>query len=631
MREAKLPYRPHIDGLRAVAVFSVLVFHAFPQVFPAGFVGVDVFFVISGFLISGILLAEFGSPGSRGLAVIGNFYRRRVRRIFPSLIVVLVTCYALGYETLLPSELAKLGQMGAAAAAFCLNLVVAKDTGYFAPAAASQPLLHLWSLGIEEQFYLLWPLIIWVATRLRTRLLPVALFLASCSFVWTLDKPNSIAAAAFFLPQYRLWELLIGALAALAVLHRNSGAPRVAWRENFTAVSGWMLIGAGFVLIRGESDVPNAWMLLPTVGAALIATSDGSAWVHRRILSSPPLVWLGLISYPLYLWHWPLLTFGRLALTDGDSPISKVGLLAASIALAWLTYLLVERPLRDPRRAKTKLAFVAFAMCALAGFGLRIDRAEGFPSRFPPLIQALSRFKFDPRLPWRQDTYWLDPRVPGVRFKPDPNEIDPGKPSLVLWGDSHAAALYPGVKERFGQSYNIVQRTISGKAPFVGSKSGSTFGKLTLNELVLQTIQQIHPQIVILEANWLDGWKPIETTIDRLKVAGVTHIVLVGPVPQWYGTLPQQACNFFRRHRSEPIPVRLSTGARPEPMEIDAALRTLSSRLGVQYISPCDILHNRDGYLVRLGDTPESFIAWDYGHLTTEGSVYLVSHFPPLN
>jgi hypothetical protein len=174
-----------------------------------------------------------------------------------------------------------------------------------------------------------------------------------------------------------------------------------------------------------------------------------------------------------------------------------------------------------------------------------------------------------------------------------------------------------------------VQRTIGGKAPFVGSEI-PTFGKLTLNQSILSLIRRIHPQVVMLEANWVNGWKPIENTIAWLRSAGVPHIVLVGPVPQWYGTLPQQVCNYFRKHRSEPIPVRMSAGARPEPMEIDAAMRAMSARLGVQYISPCDILHNQDGYLVRLGDTPESFIAWDYGHLTTEGSVYLVSHFPPI-
>jgi peptidoglycan/LPS O-acetylase OafA/YrhL len=629
MREVKLPYRPHIDGLRAVAVLSVLGFHAFPHSIPAGFVGVDLFFVISGFLISGILFAEFGSAGSRGLAVIGRFYGRRIRRIFPSLLVVLAAGYAIGYATLLPNELAKLGSAGVAAAGFCLNLVLAQTTGYFATDALSQPLLHLWSLGVEEQFYLVWPLIIWAATRVRGRLLPITLFLATASFVWAIDKPKTVAAAAFFLPQYRLWELLIGSLAALAVRHRTARAPRALWRENLTAVLGWALIVAGFLWIRSESEVPNAWILLPTVGAAFVVTSDGRAWIHRRIVASPILVWLGLISYPLYLWHWPLLTFGRLASANGDGPGAKLLAMGGSIVLAWWTYVLVERPLRNPRQGKAKIGALGAAMTALAVVGLLLDRADGYPARFPPVIQALARFKYEPAVVWREGSYFITDRTPGIRFKQDPNEIDPRKPSLVLWGDSHAAGLYPGVQAVFSQHYNIVQRTIAGQPPYIGSASRSPGDEPTLTEEVVDTIRRIRPQVVMIEANWvLFGWKPIEQTIERLKADGVRHIVLVGPVPQWNGSLPQQVCNYMRQHRSAPIPMRLSTGLRPEPLEIDAAMRAMSARLGVQYISPCEILHDRDGYLVRLGDTPESFTAWDYGHLTAAGSVYLVSHFP---
>lgn len=631
MHEAKLSYRPHIDGLRAIAVLSVLVFHAFPEAFPAGFVGVDIFFVISGFLISGILFAAFAQPGSKGIAVIGGFYSRRIRRIFPALLVVLAACYLIGYETLLPIELKKLSLATMAAAGFCLNIVLSQDTGYFGTDAATHPLLHLWSLGVEEQFYLVWPLVIWLATRIRASLLPITLFLGTCSLVWTLEKPKSVEAAAFFLPQHRLWELLIGAVAALAVFRRGSVAQRPLWRENLYAIVGWVLVVAGFLRIRSASDIPNAWILLPTAGAAFVVSSDGRAWIHRRVLSTPLLVWIGLISYPLYLWHWPLLTFGRIALVGGDAPGMRVLILALSILLAWLTYATVETPLRNRRRSKTKVTFLATAMAALAALGFIIYRANGYPSRFPPLIQELSHFDYDPYASWREGTYFLTSRSVGVGFKNDPNEIDPRKPSLVLWGDSHAAGLYPGVQAVFGKKYNIVQRTIAGQPPYLGLEPRSASAQFSLNQEVFETIQRIRPQVVMLESNWVAfGWKPIETTVERLKAAGVGHIVLVGPVPQWNGSLLQQVCNYVRSHKSEPVPTRLTTGARSEPLEIDASMRALSTRLGIQYVSPCDILHDKDGYLVRLGDAPESFISWDYGHLMAAGSGYLVSHFPAL-
>jgi peptidoglycan/LPS O-acetylase OafA/YrhL len=173
MHPAKPAYRPDIDGIRALAVLMVIVFHAFPAALGGGFIGVDIFFVISGFLISTILFAEFGRPDAGGLRVIGDFYSRRIRRIFPSLVVVLAACYALGFYRLLPDEFKRLGLHIAASAGFFQNLLLAREAGYFDYESFSKPLLHLWSLGIEEQFYLFWPLLIWLATSLRIRLLPM--------------------------------------------------------------------------------------------------------------------------------------------------------------------------------------------------------------------------------------------------------------------------------------------------------------------------------------------------------------------------------------------------------------------------------------------------------------------------
>lgn len=265
MTSSKLPYRPHIDGLRAIAVLGVVGFHAFPSVVPGGFVGVDVFFVISGFLISGILFSDFAVAGSTGGQVIRNFYARRIRRIFPALIVVLLAVFVFGFITLLPQELRDLSRRLVGAAGFCSNFQSAGETSYFAQGPLSNPFLHLWSLAVEEQFYLLWPLVVWLLVRSKTRALPVVVFLAACSYFWNASKPQDSIDAAFFLPQMRMWELLMGAIAALisrpispASERENPGARSISEGRG----SHWGAIGSA----AGEN-------LVSPVGVALVASS----------------------------------------------------------------------------------------------------------------------------------------------------------------------------------------------------------------------------------------------------------------------------------------------------------------------------------------------------------------------
>jgi len=640
MAALTLRYRPHIDGLRAVAVLAVVGYHAFPAAVPGGFIGVDIFFVISGFLISTILYREFAAPGSRGLGVILNFYGRRVRRIFPALIVVLLACYVLGFRTLLPSEFKLLSLHVAASAGFFVNIIFAGESGYFNGESAANPLLHLWSLGVEEQFYLLWPLVIWLLVRCRIKLLPAAVFLAAFSFCWNAHKPETSAAtaAAFFLPQNRLWELLIGSIAAIVfpLLPQAAlgGGPTPCYPHGGHALAnilsglGLVLIGLGLWLITNKMDLPNRWTLLPTVGAACIVCSGETAWVNRRILSLRILVWIGLISYPLYLWHWPLLSFARNALDHPDSPLLKAAAIAASVLLAWLTYRLIENPIRHGAHRRRKIACLLGAMLPVAGLGYYSYHRDGFPSRFPPLMQELSHFDYDAS-PWKRPGYYLLDGEDETDFKRDRSPA-PGKPTLYLWGDSHAAGLYPGLEEFFGRKYEIVQRTSANLAPFTEDPvSSSTHARI--NRFILDAIAREKPACVVLEANWPQyEWRNIAPTIAALRAAGIQHIVLVGPLPHWIVSLPQQLCNYVRKHRDEPVPMRLKTGLQPEPMQIDAAMAAFAAQVGVEYISPCRILENQDGFLVRVGDTADSLVAFDYGHLTAAGSKYLAAHFPQL-
>jgi len=333
-------YRPDIDGLRAVAVMLVVNFHAFPEAMPGGFIGVDIFFVISGFLITGIIARELDQQRFSLLA----FYDRRIRRIFPALIVVLGATLVLGWLWMLPAAYAQLSADVIASAAFFSNIALLLQSGYFDVESGKKPLLHLWSLGIEEQFYLFWPLILMLAARLRLGILAVASVIALASFVLNVALIGADPVATFYLPFTRAWELLTGAALACG-WNQISQTSRA---SNFRAATGFLLIAVAAAVLDPHRAFPGWWAVLPVAGGALLLSAP-AAWGCRHLLASPPLVWIGLISYPLYLWHWPLLVFFSLIKFSPLTLPERELVLLASALLAWLTYRFVEKPFRFGR------------------------------------------------------------------------------------------------------------------------------------------------------------------------------------------------------------------------------------------------------------------------------------------
>lgn len=392
-------YRADIDGLRALAVLSVVSFHAFPSLIKSGFVGVDVFFVISGFLISTIIFENL----ERGSFSFLEFYARRIRRIFPALLLVLIACYCFGWTALLADEFKQLGKHIAGGAGFISNLILRNESGYFDNAAATKPLLHLWSLGIEEQFYVVWPLLLWLAWRLRLNLATTLITLAAFSFGLNVGKVGNDAVAAFYTPQTRFWELMVGSLLAYMMLHREFGVfdrikyevsrcvARIAPKQAAATVDaalrdcrsglGIALIVASAFVITGNKQFPGWWALMPALGAALVISAGSQAWLNRRILSVRALVWLGLISYPLYLWHWPLLSFERIVEGEVPSLELRIATVLVSVALAALTYLLVERPIRFGGYRKFATSALCAAMLLVGSIGYDSFRQDGLPSR----------------------------------------------------------------------------------------------------------------------------------------------------------------------------------------------------------------------------------------------------------
>jgi peptidoglycan/LPS O-acetylase OafA/YrhL len=501
-------YRPDIDGLRAFAVVSVVLYHAFPKVVTGGYVGVDVFFVISGFLISKILFAEIAEH--RFLFM--SFYGRRIRRIFPALAVCLAAVLAYGFVSLTPDELAQLGKHVFFGAGFLSNIVIWSESGYFDGAATYKPLLHLWSLGIEEQFYILWPALLWLAFRSKAKVgrLLAVLFLASFTINVALSITN--ISADFYLPVSRFWELLAGA--------------GLAWRSQFVLspnVRSWIsFAGLGALLtsaalFTAEMRFPGWLALLPVAGAAAVILAGPEAAVNRIAFSNRAVVFVGLISYPLYLWHWPLISYAYvIRLGKAPTPLMATALMAASFLLAWATYRFIEYPVRFGAHRHRRTQIVVACMAALGACGLAVWTKSGFPDRFPPLpgidIQKIGNAKLDADFKPTKGMEVLDHGWTLV------THLGHGERKVALSGDSQLFHYGPRVQQ-LADERQLAANTyfVTGPRcpPVPGVIQQDKFaGCANLPDILTDLVQREKVQSVVLGAAW-GGYSDESMLIER--------------------------------------------------------------------------------------------------------------------
>ncbi len=602
-------YRPDVDGLRAIAILLVLNFHAFPDVAPGGFVGVDVFFVISGFLITGIITREL----ERGRFSLIAFYNRRIRRIFPALIVVLAATLALGWFWMLPSAFAQLGSDSFASAAFLANIALLLQSGYFDVESAKKPLLHLWSLGIEEQFYLFWPLLLMLAARLRISILVMAAVLGIASFLLNVAWIGSDPVATFYLPFTRAFELLAGAVLACGWVKVNQSGAASNWRSWI----GMALIAASVLLLDSHRTFPGWWAVLPVAGSALLLSAP-AAWFNRVVLASRPMVWIGLISYPLYLWHWPLLVFGEAIKFQPLTLLERELILIASTLLAWATYRFVETPFRfgRPNGRKMFALGAGMAMIALAGFAVMWGR--GFEFRLPPEIRAMATVRTE-SFKWRFHECLLDLGQEAT-FADACVERD-RRPLVLIWGDSTAGALLPGLrKAQETRNFGIAQLTSSSCIPALDADIAGVPNCRAMNDKVFALIRQIKPDVVVLHGTWEKHLDNVARTVAALKRETNARVVVLGGVPWWRRDLPLEVLRYFMLHRAL-IPERSPAST---PTAYDAVMRARLEPLGAEFISASDALCNAQGCLTRIGDAAADLTASDQVHLTEKGSVYLI-------
>ncbi len=440
---SKISYRPDIDGLRAVAVVPVVLHHASFAAVPGGFVGVDIFFVISGFLITKILTREIRD----GQFSLLSFYERRARRILPALFMVLVACLAVGWFLLLPSQYGALAKSTAATLLFVSNVWFWDAAGdYFGRGVELAPLLHTWSLAVEEQFYLGFPILLWVMAKQSRRFwVGVIALISLMSLGLSIWATTAAPIANFYLTPMRMWELGLGALLAIGafpVLRHPLAAEVI-------GVIGLALIAGSIVLISEDTPFPGLMAMPPCAGAAfLIWSGMHGTPVAGRLLALRPFVWIGLISYSLYLWHWPVLVAARVQNGSADLPvITALACVLLSILLAAASLYLIERPFRIPAG---KGGFSMGSIFTGAGAGavlilglvVILVAKEGVPSRVPAeLATKMNKFK--------ESHYLMDACRRWADGK-DPCKIGSAAqagegPRVVVWGDSHAGSLLPGI------------------------------------------------------------------------------------------------------------------------------------------------------------------------------------------
>jgi peptidoglycan/LPS O-acetylase OafA/YrhL len=578
----EIRYRAEIDGLRAVAVLLVIGFHAkvgfVPQSTaqwigkhisnsvafallqgpPGGFIGVDIFFVISGFLISGILIRE---QATHTFSIV-KFYERRVRRIFPALMGILIFVCVVGYFAFTPPELVNLAKSALSATFSAANIYFWKNSGYFEALSASKPLLHTWSLAVEEQFYLFFPLFLLLLHRfVRKYLKAVIVLLAIASFVASVIGTYMNPTGAFYLPQYRAWELLTGTVLALDIIR----PPSSKLSRNLIAFAGLGLILFAAIRYTDSVRFPGAHALVPCLGAACIIVADTTGHsLVGRLLSKKPIVFIGLISYSLYLWHWPLLLIDRYEYFPGIH-LAKPWLLLVMLIAATLSWRFVEQPFRvGPLRLPRPQLFATSAatVVLISAACIWAIASHGFPSRLTEEEVGLAYYpQTGPTTAQWGNGCFASATLASIY--PSCLAESPNRPNYLLFGDSHAAHLWYGLSTIF-PGVHFMEATASNCKPLLSTvrNSQDAFCRKLVDTVLHEFLPNHRVEAVILSDAWTGtDVGPLGETVAYLHSINV-RVYVVGPIVIYDQPLPNLLIRVIRtgdttiltRHSSAPTP-----------------------------------------------------------------------------
>jgi peptidoglycan/LPS O-acetylase OafA/YrhL len=621
-----------------------MLFHFFPSYLPGGFVGVDIFFVISGYLITGVITSEL----DHGVFSLRTFYARRIKRLLPALCLVLATVAAFGWIFLLANEYTSLGKQIVAAGGFSSNILLMLETSYFKPTNDSMPLLHLWSLGVEEQFYIVWPLILVLCVRFWWGILSTALCLGLISLIVNLYSTPTDGVQAFYSPITRAWELMIGAV--VAIVHRSRVTHPSEQAAPFISISGvlfvvgLLLITTGLITIHSIDPYPGWRALLPTCGAALIIAIRSPCRLHQILLSNPLMIKTGLISYPLYLWHWPLLSYATTLSAGKPSFDNTCAIIAATVVLSVATYHCCERPIRQGSPRQWKVVVPLLTLVAIAAFGGAVYLFNGFPSRTAaiPIYLGVTQVSYRDSCaglthnPAYEDD-WCNPNLPTTQ------------PSVLLLGDSLSApysAMLLELTKR--QPFSFRQFARGQCTPFFG------YGPKPCRELLDNVMSQDFikdVKTIMIALDWRSyvygkhyitfKHAPDETaeafatalqaTLNHWESLGKRVVILYSP-PQGMNL---DACISRRLSRADSVACRYT---RKQAEERDANYRAklreiVGERPNVLYFDPfpymcsdsaCMVTRgNEQMYVDSIGSKTEPPFFWN--HMSDDGARYLAN------
>jgi peptidoglycan/LPS O-acetylase OafA/YrhL len=613
-------YRPDIDGLRAVAVLMVLAFHLGVTHLRGGFVGVDVFFVISGYLISATILNDL----ERSRFSIARFYERRIRRIFPALFFMLIVTSIFACIYLLPTELEHFAASLVAATGSASNIYFWNQSGYFDAPATTKALLHTWSLAVEEQFYIVFPVLLVVIRRLlKERLRLSIVVLAVVSFVISAFGAYKFPSATFYMPYTRAWELLLGTILALKLLPRLRGTVA----RNIASISGLCLILFAGLKYSSTTHFPGIAALAPCLGAVLIiAAGESGSSVVGQALSLRPMVFVGLISYSLYLWHWPIIVFqrvGSVLMKGASDSMLKVVTLGASLVIATLSWKFVELPFRH---GKLKLAGpMLFKLAAVAAvvplsLGAAMLAFHGLPSRFPSeSVRVASYLDYRADNAYRSGTCFISSSYHFDNFdRADCLRQDSTKPNDLLIGDSHAAMLWYGLSTTF-TDVNLMQATSSGCKPTLKpSRADTARCRNLMNYVFKEYLPTHHVDTLLIAGRWTDKDLPrLTRTIAWAKNRGL-KVVVFGPIVQYDAALPRLLATSIKQNN----PALPNLHHVKSYERLDGKMEAMArDRWKVPYISFFKLLCSSGSCIEYAGNGVP--LQADYDHLTQDGSLFM--------
>ena len=615
-----MKHRKEIDGLRALAVVPVILFHAGFPAFSGGFIGVDIFFVISGYLITSIIISEKETEKFSLL----NFYERRVRRIIPALFFVMFCCLPFAWFWSLPLEMKDFSKSLIAVPLFASNILFFFTSGYFDPTSDLKPLLHTWSLAVEEQYYLLFPLLLISLWNLGKKwLIVIFSIIVFISLILASWLSTSNPSFAFFLLPSRLWEILIGALIAFYFYNKN----QLTSKSQLASALGLFLIIYSLIVFDNRIPSPSLYTLVPILGAVLVISFATPETFVGKILSSKLFTGIGLISYSAYLWHQPFFAFAKQIISGPARNLLLIILVFASFICAYFTWKYVEMPCRNKEIIKGKKVFICAASLSLffITLGFAGYFSDGFKGRFTDeekRILAYSDQDFSENL--RIKTCLLEPENTQLDFKKE-CQSEGEKNRILIWGDSHAAALFQGFK---AYHKNIIQYTASSCPPAIKTKFISRPNCRGINDFVSEEVSRLKPEQIFLHANW-HAYKIAQTnlglikTIESIKKSSPnSRIIILGSAPQWEPSLPiymirQKAFLDEEKYLTMPSFERL--------LKVDAELKNLAQENGLEFISIIENMCLENKCLAVINyDKKFELTSWDDGHLTQAGAIFLV-------